>query len=85
MTTTWAFGYFSEEERAAFVDLLRVESARRPIAWVSAEGAGTVTALGTGRLDEGEVLGALVFDGAHITTHRLARVHEHGNWIDWRA
>lgn len=85
VTTTWAFGYFSEEERAAFVDLLRVESARRPIAWVSAEGAGTVTALGTGRLDEGEVLGALVFDGADITTHRLARVHEHGNWIDWRA
>lgn len=85
VTTTWAFGYFSAEERAAFVDLLQVASARRPIAWVSAEGAGTVTALGTGRPDEEEVLGVLVFDSADITTHRLARVHEHGNWIDWRA
>ena len=45
VTTTWAFGYFSVEERAEFVDLLRAESGRRPVAWVSAEGAGTVDAL----------------------------------------
>ena len=87
--TTWAFGYFSIRERAEFVELLRAESARRPIAWVSAEGAGTVDAieirdvLGPDVLGP-DVLGAVLFDGLDETAHLLGRVHGHGNWIDWR-
>ena len=36
VTTTWAFGYFSMDERAEFVDQLRAQSTQRRIAWVSA-------------------------------------------------
>jgi hypothetical protein len=88
VTTTWAFGYFSLAERAEFVDLLRTESRRRRIVWVSAEGAGTVDALaGLAAADpsDPDVLGAMLFDGGEATAHVLARVHAHGNWIDWRA
>jgi hypothetical protein len=88
VTTTWAFGYFSMEERAEFVDLLHVESRRRPIAWVSAEGAGTVDVLadaGAGDPSDHDILGALLLDGGASTAHVLAYVHPHGNWIDWRA
>ena len=86
--TTWAFGYFSMDERAEFVDLLHAESRRRPIAWVSAEGAGTVEALadlGPGDSSGPDVLGALLFDDGVSTAHLLAYAHPHGNWIDWRA
>jgi hypothetical protein len=88
LTTTWAFGYFSMDERAEFVDLLRAESRRRRIAWVSAEGAGTVDALpGLSAPDpsDPDVLGAMLFESGDSTAHLLARVHAHGNWIDWRA
>ncbi len=86
VVTTWAFGYFSLEERAEFVDLLRAESARRPIAWVSAEGAGTVDALGGLDVgDSSDVLGAMLLDGGVEAVHVLGDVHSHGNWLDWRA
>ncbi len=88
VTTTWAFGYFSEQERAEFVDLLCAASGRRPIAWVSAEGAGTVDALaavGAGDSEGPDVLGALLLDGGVGTAQVLAHVHPHGNWIDWSA
>jgi hypothetical protein len=79
-------GYFPEEERTEFVELLSAASAARPIAWVSAEGAGTVKALeamGATPPDNVDVLGALLFDGGASTAHVLAHVHPHGNWIDW--
>lgn len=85
VTTTWAFGYFSEADRAAFVDLLLAESARRPIAWISAEGPGTVAALGQGDPAGPEVMGAVLMDQGGSAAQVLAHVHEHGNWIDWRA
>jgi hypothetical protein len=86
VTTTWAFGYFSLDERSEFVDLLRTESRRRRIAWVSAEGAGTVDALagvGAAESSDPDVLGAMLFHGGDGTAHVLASVHAHGNWIDW--
>jgi hypothetical protein len=88
VTTTWAFSYFSLEERVAFVDLLRDESARRPIAWVSADVGGTVDALaelGAGDSSGPDVLGAVLLDGGVDAVQVLGYVHEHGNWIDWRA
>jgi hypothetical protein len=88
VTTTWAFSYFSLEERAEFVDLLRSQSTRRRIAWVSAEGAGVVDALddvGAQDLSGRDVLGAVLFDSGVATARVLAEVQSHGNWIDWRA
>ena len=88
VTTTWAFGYFSEDERADFVALLCAESERRPIAWVSAEGAGTVDALeavSTGDAAGDDVLGAFLFHGGVGTAHLLAHAHPHGHWLDWHA
>ena len=88
VTTTWAFSYFSLEERAEFVDLLRAESRRRPIAWVSAEGAGTVEALaavGAATRPAETSWVPSCFDGGVAMAHVLAHVHPHGNWIDWRA
>jgi hypothetical protein len=86
--TTWAFSYFSLDERGEFVDLLRAESRRRRIAWVSAEGAGVVEALddvGARDLSGRDVLGAVLFHGGVATPHVLAEVQQHGNWIAWRA
>lgn len=82
--TTWAFGYFTIDERADFVDVLRAESTRRPIAWVSAEGAATVDAFGVHDGSSPDVLGAVLLDGTRQSAHLLGRVHSHGNWIDWQ-
>ena len=84
--TTWAFSYFSLEERPEFVDLLRAESRRRPVVWVSADVAGVVEGLGPGDTSGRDVLGAvLLHDGGVALAQVLADVHPHGNWIDWRA
>jgi len=85
VVTTWAFAYFSLDERAAFVELLRAES-DRPLAWVSAENAGVVEALGRAEpASARDVLGVVVFDRGTVAAHPLAYVHGHGNWIDWLA
>ena len=85
--TTWAFAYFSTEERPAFVELLRAESDRRPVIWISAENVGVVEALGAAgpELATHDVLGALFFDHDIIGAQPLAHVHGHGNWINWLA
>ncbi len=88
VTTTFAFGYFAPDERMAFVELLLAASGHRPIAWVSAEGGGTVdalAALGGDDPDGPEILGALLFDDDVATPHLLARVHGHGQWLDWQG
>ncbi|MET0662869.1 MAG: DUF2332 domain-containing protein [Ilumatobacteraceae bacterium] len=84
--TTWAFGYFSIDERTEFVDLLRTASARQPVVWISAENAGVVGELATsgpGSESSDDTLGALLIDGGDVEARPLARVHSHGNWIDW--
>ena len=43
--TTWAVAYFSVDQRRAFTDLLADASTSRPVAWLSADGAGTVEGL----------------------------------------
>jgi hypothetical protein len=54
------------------------------VAWVSAEGAATVEAFGITDPDSADVLGAVLFDGVGEQARLLARVHSHGNWIDWQ-
>jgi hypothetical protein len=85
VTTTWAFSYFSMEERAEFVELLRAESRRRAVVWVSADVAGVVEALGAVDSYDRDVLGAVLLRGGAGPAKLLAYVHPHGNWLDWRA
>ena len=84
--TTWAFGYFSIDERAEFVDILRTASERQPVVWISAENAGVVGDLapnGSESPASDDILGALLIDGGDVEARPLARVHSHGNWLDW--
>lgn len=88
--TTWAFAYFSHEARRLFVELLAAESHRRPVAWLSAEGPGTVDGLAevpaaTNDEEAPDILGVVLFDGGRHDQHVLAHVQEHGTWINWEA
>ncbi len=88
--TTWAFAYFSLEQRQRFVEILEAASHRRPIAWLSAEAPGIVDAFadGVARGDGqvvGDVLGAVLFDRGARSEQLLAITHSHGLWMDWRA
>jgi hypothetical protein len=92
VTTTWMLAYLSKAQRVAFREALTAASRRRPIAWVSAEGAGVVDAFAGVEAPsddqgmEASVFGLLTFrDGAVDATELLGFVHPHGNWIDWRA
>jgi len=92
VTTTWMLAYLSREHRVAFREALAAASRTRPIAWVSAEGAGVVD-----RFDgiepptdaqgmEASVFGLVTFRaGAIDDTELLGFVHPHGGWIDWRV
>jgi hypothetical protein len=92
VTTTWMLAYLPPARRVAFFDTLAAASRERPVAWISAEGAGVVErfagidppsdAQGT----EASVFGLLTFrDGELAATELLGFVHPHGFWIDWRA
>jgi hypothetical protein len=90
VVTTWAFGYLTVEARLRFVELLEAASHDRPVAWLSAEGAGTVEAFAGGWVPEhdetqADTLGAVIFDRGASREHLLGYVHQHGAWIDWRA
>jgi hypothetical protein len=91
VVTTWAFAYLSVEDRETFVQVLEEASHRRPLAWLSAEGAGTVPAFAEEAValetNEGvsDVLGAIVFDEGQQRAQLLAFTQEHGAQLDWRA
>jgi hypothetical protein len=90
IVTTWAFAYFSLEDRQEFVALLDAASRTRPIAWLSAEAPGTVEPLSesvAAHIDPSgsDVLGAVLFDGGVHRGEFLGFVGTHGAWIDWRA
>ena len=89
--TTWAFAYLTVEDRETFVQLLDEASYRRPIAWLSAEGAGTVPAFAeeaaAHETNDGvsDVLGAVVFERGRRRPQLLAFAQEHGAQLDWRG
>jgi hypothetical protein len=92
VVTTWAFAYLSLEDRATFVGLLDEASQRGPIAWLSAEGVGTVEtfaaeAAGAARDEDQvpDVLGAMIFEHGRRRAQLLAFAQEHGQQLDWRA
>ncbi len=89
VVTTSAFGYLSREDRPRFVAVLEEESRRRPVAWLSSEGAGIVEALDdAAAVDDApadcDVFGALVFEGGATHAQLLGFAHKHGAWLDWR-
>ena len=90
VVTTWAFAYFSLEDRRAFIALLDASSRQRDIAWLSAESPGTVeplAAAAAAHTDQSgsDVLGAVLFKGGVHQAELLGFVGTHGAWIDWRA
>jgi hypothetical protein len=92
IVTTWAFAYFSLDDRERFVQILEAASHTRTIAWLSAEGLGTVAAIagapGAADADAAagaDVLGAAIFERGAARWELLGLVQEHGAWIDWRA
>lgn len=83
--TTWAFAYFSIEERAQFLNAPRDESRRRPIVWIFADIREALDEIVASEPGSAQFLGAATFGGAAETKHVLGHVHPHGNWLDWRA
>jgi hypothetical protein len=90
IVTTWAFAYLSMGDRQEFVGRLAAASHDRDVAWVSAEGPGTVEPLEAEvatHPDRGgsDVLGAVLFRGGVAQSRLLGFAEDHGAWIDWRA
>jgi hypothetical protein len=90
IVTTWAFAYFSLEDRQEFIALLDAASLQRHIAWLSAEGPGTVEPLFEAAAAHpdpsgSDILGAVLFNGGEHRGEFLGFVGAHGAWIDWRA
>ena len=90
VVTSWAFAYFPLDQRREFTDQLARASERRPVAWLSADSAGTVVGVAEPSLTDRDgaqahVLGAVLLEGGTAHPHLLAVVQQHGGWIDWRA
>jgi hypothetical protein len=90
VVTSWSFAYLSLDQRRRFTELLADTSRRRPVAWLSADGAGTFDGVGDASLTDrsgaqAHVLGAVLFEDAVAHPTLLAVVQQHGGWIDWRA
>ena len=91
VTTTWMLAYLPAARRVAFRDALAAASVARPIAWITAEGAGVVDCLPAVDAPtdahgvEASVLGLVTFDAGELEADILGYVHPHGLWIDWRA
>ena len=88
--TTWALAYLPRERRHAFADGLAAIGHCRPLAWISAEGAGVVDAFADVQapVDEdgtdASVLASIVFSEGRADAELLAFVQPHGAWLDWR-
>jgi len=88
--TTSAFAYLTLDERRSFVANLELASEERSVAWLSAEGQGTVEAFSGKDVPSHEetradVLGVVKYERGKRSECLLGFVHQHGGWIDWRA
>ena len=90
VVTTWSFAYLGVEDRETFGVLLEEASHERPLAWISAEGAGTVGAFAeeavalTTNDGVSDVLGAMLFNQGRQQATLLGFAQEHGAQLDWR-
>jgi hypothetical protein len=91
LVTTWSFAYLHPDQRVAFISLLVEAGRSRPLVWISADGRGVVELLDATTLrpadgaPDGDVLGAVVFEGDALQAVPLGLAHSHGQWLDWRA
>ncbi|WP_367128875.1 DUF2332 domain-containing protein [Saccharothrix sp. HUAS TT1] len=88
VTTTWALSGLSPEDRLRFLDRLGEAAARRPVAWVSAEGVGVAPkapTLGDRRASGHSIVGVAVFDGATAHVEAVGRCWSRGRLLAWLA
>ncbi|HVV11826.1 DUF2332 domain-containing protein [Amycolatopsis sp.] len=88
VTTTWALSRFSLEARVRFLHRLDEVAARRPVAWVSAEGVGVAPAIptfGDRRASGHSIIGLAVFDGPAVHVESAGRCWSRGRLLAWLA
>jgi hypothetical protein len=86
ITTTWALSRLPLESRLRFLHRLDEEAARRPVAWVSAEGVGVAPAvptLGDRHASGHSILGIALSDGPGMTVEAVGRCWSRGRLLAW--
>ncbi|MFG3041352.1 DUF2332 domain-containing protein [Streptomyces sp. NPDC048330] len=86
VTTTWALSTLSAERRLRFLRRLDEAAARRPVAWVSAEGVGvapTVPTRGDRPASGHSIIGLAVFGGAAPQVEAIGRCWSRGRMLAW--
>ncbi len=86
--TTWALSHSPLESRLRFLHRLDEAAARRPVAWVSAEGVGvapTIPTLGDRRASGHSIIGLAVFEGSALHAEAVGRCWSQGSMLAWLA
>ncbi|MGW0931165.1 DUF2332 domain-containing protein [Streptomyces sp. NPDC002644] len=88
VTTTWALSRMPPESRPRFLHRLDEAAARRPVAWVSAEGVGVAPAVptfGDRHASGHSILGIALSDGPVMTVEAVGRCWSQGRLLAWPA
>ena len=88
VTTTWALSRWRRGDRLRFLRRLEEASARRMVAWVSAEGVGVAPAvptLGDRPASGHSIIGLAVLDGSAVRAEALGRCWSRGRLLSWLA
>jgi hypothetical protein len=83
--TTWALSQFPLEGRLRFLQRLDA-AARRPVAWVSAEGVGVAPAIPTLRDRPAfghSIIGLALFDRSAVRAEAIGRCWSRGRLLSW--
>ena len=86
VTTTWALSRLRLETRLRFLQRLDEEAARRPVAWVSAEGVGVAPAiptLGDRHASGHSIIGLAVLDATTLRSEAVGRCWSRGRMLAW--
>ncbi|WP_151770715.1 DUF2332 domain-containing protein [Streptomyces abyssomicinicus] len=88
VTTSWTLSRLPLESRLRFLHRLDEAAARRPVAWVSAEGVGVAPAvptLGDRRASGHSIIGLALLDGPALRTEAVGRCWSQGRLLAWLA
>jgi hypothetical protein len=86
--TTWTLSAYALAKRRRFLHALEEAAARRPVAWVSAEGVGvapTIPTLGDRPASGHSMLGLALFDGSSRRVEAVGRCWSRGRLLSWLA
>lgn len=86
--TAWALPRLPQQDRLRLLQRLDEAAARRPVAWVSAEGVGVAPAiptLGDRRASGHSILGLAVLDGSALHAEAVGRCWSRGRVLSWLA